>query len=68
VLTPTLALTSLAGATPPALGIAKSPTWPTTTEPWYVIESRGDVNGNGVMSFVTGSSFTGEIYVENEGE
>src|SRR5882724_9827828 len=54
----------LAGATPPALGIAKSPTWPTTTEPWYVIESRGDVDGNGVFSFVTGSSFTGEIYVE----
>jgi len=58
----------LAGATPPALGIAKSPTWPATTEPWYVIESRGDVDGNGVFSFVTGSSFTGEVYVEAEGE
>ena len=58
----------LAGTTPPALGIKTSPTWPTTTEPWYVIESRGDVDGNGVQSFVTGSSFTGEIYVENEGE
>jgi prepilin-type N-terminal cleavage/methylation domain-containing protein len=58
----------LAGQTPPALGIASSPTWPATTEPWYIIESKGDVDGNGVFSFVTGSSFTGEIYVEAEGE
>jgi len=58
----------LAGATPPALGILKSPTWPETTEPWYLIEAKGDVDGNGVFSFVTGSSFTGEIYVEGEGE
>ena len=58
----------LAGATPPALGITSSPTWPATTEPWYVIESRGDVDGNGVFSVVTGSSFTGEIYTEREGE
>ena|SRR5437868_6906527 len=58
----------LAGAVPPALGIKTSPTWPTTTEPWYLIESRGDVDGNGVFCFVTGSSFTGEIYVEAEGE
>jgi type IV pilus assembly protein PilA len=58
----------LAGQTPPALGIAVSPTWPATTEPWYVIEAKGDVDGNGVFSFVTGSSFTGEVYVEAEGE
>lgn len=58
----------LAGTTPPALGITSSPTWPTTTEPWYVIEARGDVDGNGVFSVVAGSSFTGEIYTEAEGE
>jgi len=58
----------LAGATPPALGITSSPTWPATTEPWFVIESRGDVDGNGVFSVVTGSSFTDEIYTEAEGE
>ncbi len=57
-----------AGATPPALDIAKSPTWSATTGPWYVIEARGDVDGNGTFSYVAGSSFTGEIYVENEGE
>jgi prepilin-type N-terminal cleavage/methylation domain-containing protein len=58
----------LAGATPPKVDIVKSPTWPTTTEPWYLIEAQGDVDGNGVNSYVVGSSFTGEIYVEAEGE
>jgi type IV pilus assembly protein PilA len=58
----------LAAGTPPALDIASSPTWPTTSEPWYVIEAKGDVDGNGVFSYVAGTSFTGEIYVEAEGE
>jgi prepilin-type N-terminal cleavage/methylation domain-containing protein len=58
----------LAGGVPPKLDIAASPTWPTTTEPWYVVEAVGDVDGNGVFSYVTGSSFTGELYIENEGE
>jgi len=58
----------LAAGVPPALDIASSPTWPTTSEPWYVIEAKGDVDGNGVFSYVAGTSFTGEIYVEAEGE
>jgi type IV pilus assembly protein PilA len=58
----------LAGAAPPNLDLATSPTWPATSEPWYVIEAKGDVDGNGKFSYVAGSSFTGEIYVENEGE
>src|SRR5688572_3641118 len=57
-----------AGAVPPALHLANKPTWATTTEPWYVIEAKGDVDGNGTFSWVAGSSFTGEIYVENQGE
>jgi prepilin-type N-terminal cleavage/methylation domain-containing protein len=58
-----------AGATPPTLtGLINGPTWPTTTGPWYVIQAKGDVDGNGVYSYVAGSSFTSEIYVENEGE
>jgi hypothetical protein len=57
----------VAGTVPPALDCA-SPTWPPTTEPWYVVEAKGDVDGNGVFSYVAGSSFTGEIYVEREGE
>lgn len=58
----------VAGAVPPALHTANKPTWPTTTEPWYVIEAKGDVDGNGTYSWVAGSSFTGEIYIENQGE
>jgi len=57
-----------AGAVPPALHLANKPTWPTTTEPWYVIEAKGDVDGNGTFSWVAGSSFTGEIYLEAQGE
>jgi prepilin-type N-terminal cleavage/methylation domain-containing protein len=57
-----------AGAVPPTLHIQNKPTWPTTTEPWYVIEAKGDVDGNGVYSWVAGSSFSGEIYLENEGQ
>ncbi len=57
-----------AGAVIPALHLANKPTWPATTEPWYVIEAKGDVDGNGTYSWVAGSSFTGEIYVENQGQ
>lgn len=56
------------GATPPTPDTATKPTWPTTTEPWYVIEAVGDVNGNGKFCYVLGSSFTGELYIENDGE
>jgi len=50
------------------LPLANAPTWPTPNEPWYVILAAGDVDGNGDFSYVVGSSFTGEIYIENEGE
>jgi len=63
-----LVAAGVAGAVPPALHTANKPTWPTTTEPWYVIEAKGDVDGNGKYSWVAGSSFTGEIYMENQGE
>jgi type IV pilus assembly protein PilA len=58
-----------AGASPPAFSmLANAPTWPATTGPWYVILAKGDVDGDGTPSYVAGSSFTGEIVVENEGE
>jgi prepilin-type N-terminal cleavage/methylation domain-containing protein len=58
----------VAGVNPPALDTASKPTWVTPTEAWYVIEAQGDVDGNGVNSYVAGTSFTGELYIENEGE
>lgn len=57
-----------AGGKIPDLDFASKPTWQTPTEPWYVIEAKGDVDGNGIYSWVAGSSFTGEIYLENQGE
>ncbi len=49
--------------------LATAPTWaPTAAEPWYLIEAKGDVNGNTVPCYVVGSSFTGELYIENAGE
>lgn len=38
------------------------------TEPWYVIQAAGDLTPGGKLTYVVGSSFTGEIYIENEGE
>jgi prepilin-type N-terminal cleavage/methylation domain-containing protein len=59
----------VAGDTIPALtGLSDPPTWPNPAEPWYVIQAKGDVDGNGIFSYVAGSSFTSSIYVENEGE
>ena len=55
-------------AIPTLTGLTTPPTFPTPSEPWYLIQARGDVDGNGIYSYVTGSSFTGEIYVEKEGE
>ncbi len=53
--------------TPPA--VAGNPAWPTPNGAlWYVIEARGDLDGDGVLSYVVGSSFSPEIYVQNEGE
>jgi prepilin-type N-terminal cleavage/methylation domain-containing protein len=58
-----------AGATIlPLTGLASPPTWAAPTDLWYVIQARGDVNGNGIYSYVAASSYTSEIYIENEGE
>ena len=51
--------------------VQSKPTWPPATDmlqPWYVIQSMGDTNENGVMSFYIASSLNGELYRENEGE
>jgi type IV pilus assembly protein PilA len=58
------------GATVPGgdLETTKKPTFPTPIEPWYVIQAKGDTDGNGSFAYATGNSFTNEIYVENDGE
>jgi prepilin-type N-terminal cleavage/methylation domain-containing protein len=53
----------------PPLQVTKGPDF-TAAQPldWYVIQARGDVNGNSVFSRYASTSMTGEIYIENEGE
>lgn len=50
-------------------GVAADLNLPATpTEPWYLIQAAGDLDADGERCYVVGSSFTGEIHVENEGE
>jgi type IV pilus assembly protein PilA len=42
--------------------------WSTPTEPWYVIQAAGDADVDKVLSYFVASSFTSEIYAQNEAE
>lgn len=58
-----------AGAQPPTPATTTTFTWPNPTiEPWYVIQAASDLDANSVFCHVVTSSFSGEVYVENEGE
>ncbi|MBX3181421.1 MAG: prepilin-type N-terminal cleavage/methylation domain-containing protein [Polyangiaceae bacterium] len=56
------------GGTVPQVGTAENLPYPTTSGPWYVVRASSDLNGDGVLSIYTSSSFTSEIYFEGEGE
>ena len=57
-----------AGDTIPSPTGVTVPTWPTTTDPWYVIFGRADVDSDGVFSTAIATSFNPEVAVTNEGE
>jgi type II secretory pathway pseudopilin PulG len=57
-----------AGATPPTLQLSDSPTLGTPTDAWYVIQARADYDGDGVFCNAAATSWTSEVYIENEGE
>jgi prepilin-type N-terminal cleavage/methylation domain-containing protein len=42
--------------------------WPAPTGWWYVVEAAGDQDGDGVKSYYASSSFTDQIFFENETE
>jgi type IV pilus assembly protein PilA len=44
------------------------PTWPTPTEPWYVIQAAGDNDDDDNYALFVTSSLNGEIYSEREEE
>ncbi len=57
-----------AGATVPQPSLSQAVAWTTPTEPWYVIEARGNNDADTVYSTFVSSSFNGEIAVEHEAE
>jgi prepilin-type N-terminal cleavage/methylation domain-containing protein len=42
--------------------------WPTTTEPWFVIQAVGDVDDDDAVSYYLASSINGEVFRHNDGE
>ncbi len=45
-----------------------SPSWPTPTEPWYVVQARADHGGDNVFCNALASSFNSEVYIEQTDE
>lgn len=64
-----LAYAGVPGTIIPKLAVSKGPDF-SAAQPldWYVIQARGDVDGNSRFSLYASTSFTGEVYIENEGE
>lgn len=56
------------GSTYPTLQTANKPTLPASPDHWYVIQVKGDTDGNGVYMLGSATSFNGEVYLEHEGE
>ena len=56
------------GTSIPSLKVKDAPAFGTQAQDWFVIQARGDVDGDSVFSLYASTSLTNEIYVENEGE
>ncbi len=59
------------GTAPPAPQTKEKPNWGVADnikEPWYLIQCKADANTNGVAAYYVASSFSGEVFRENEGE
>jgi len=58
-----------AGSKVPVLQLASPPAFPSPMiQSWYLIQARGDVNGNKINALYAASSQNSELVVENEGE
>jgi type II secretory pathway pseudopilin PulG len=57
-----------AGETPPTLQLTSSPLLGKPTEPWYVIQARADYDDDGKYCNAVATSWTPEVFMENEGE
>ncbi|MBW2453154.1 MAG: prepilin-type N-terminal cleavage/methylation domain-containing protein [Deltaproteobacteria bacterium] len=56
------------GGTPPQPNLPKAVTWGATTEPWYVVQARGDNDDDNDFSTFVTSSFSGEVVIDQEAE
>jgi type IV pilus assembly protein PilA len=58
----------LAGGTVPATLITPAITWPARVEPWYVVQAAGDRDKDAKYAVFVSSSFSGEIFSQDETE
>jgi prepilin-type N-terminal cleavage/methylation domain-containing protein len=42
--------------------------WPTPPDNWYLIQARGDTDGDGALSYYLASSLSGEVFTQSHGE
>ena len=59
------------GVAMPAPHTASKPAWPAASamaDPWYLIEAKGNADGDDVDTLIVASSLNGELYIENEGD
>lgn len=54
--------------TPLATGFTNPPVFPVPTVDWYVLQARGDTDGNGVFAMYYMTSLNGEIFSQNDGD
>jgi prepilin-type N-terminal cleavage/methylation domain-containing protein len=52
----------------PTLQTAAKPTFAASPDHWYIIQVKGDLDGDGVPMLGLASSFNREVYLEHEGE
>ena len=53
---------------PTSAGKPVFPAAAAVTEPWYIIQAKGDTDADNTFSYYVASSLNGEIYRENDGE
>jgi type II secretory pathway pseudopilin PulG len=58
----------LPGAALPTFNIARAVVATAPTEPWYVIQMKGDRDADGKAMLGLASSYDGEVYVESDDE
>lgn len=58
----------LAGGTVPATLITPAITWPSPVEPWYVVQAAGDRDNDTKLAVFVSSSFSGEIFAQDDTE